>query len=694
MNVFDRIQEKIFGQGPAKLESTEDQTPDEKKLVSYIRERIDEARMSSSRIAHEGIWMTNIAYLLGFDSVYYDTSARQYKTVNQAARPLKRNRIHVNKILPTIQNRLARLCKTPPRYDVRPESNSVEDKDAARLGVEVITQVWERERFNEKRIPLMMWVQQCGFAYGIVTWDDTIGKPMIDPESGEMVGHEGDIRLDIASPFEIFVDPLAKTHDEISWACRTKVRKLEYFRERYPERGHLVKEESAWLLSTQYELRINSLNRQGSSSDNSQQQMKNAAIELVYFEKPSRKHPNGRMITTANGVLLEDKELPVGEIPIVKFDDIVIGGKYASESTITHLRPLQDYKNMLMRKRSEWVSRTLGGKFIAPKGHGMMAEALNNESGEIIEYNPVPNAGPPQPMDVPQLPSYVYQEDDRVDQEINDISGIGEISRGTLPAAGLPAIGMSLLQEQDETRLGIVTENHEHAYARMGQLILKYVGRFYEMPRMLKVAGEGLDYCVKHFTGAELRSNYDVIVIRGSTLPGSKTLKRQEVINAYQQGLLGQPGDPKLRDKILDMLEFGDVAEIFEDTAVDMNQIKEQIRMIEREEIPPVSELDNHELHIQEKNRYRKTDKFAALSPVAQQMLLENIEAHVNAIVNLANPQLKQQKEMADEMAKSSAETTPEDIEGNNALEALAMQDPGIDPQGQPAPQPMEGMQP
>jgi len=51
---------------------------DEIKLVAYIKNMIEEGRASGSRIAHEGIWMTNTAYVLGFDSVYYE---HDFKTV-------------------------------------------------------------------------------------------------------------------------------------------------------------------------------------------------------------------------------------------------------------------------------------------------------------------------------------------------------------------------------------------------------------------------------------------------------------------------------------------------------------------------------------------------------------------------------------------------------------------------------------
>lgn len=645
-----------------------DLTNDERDLVSFVRRKVEESRQNSSRITHEGIWMTNVAYLLGYDGVFYDTTLRQFRTISTGSRSIRRNRVHVNKILPSVQNRLARLCKNPPKYDVRPNSSDSDDKEAARLGLQIINMVWDQQAINQKRIPLFMWVQQCGHAFLKVSFDDQLGKPMVDPTTGEL-DYEGDIRIDVASPFEVFVDAMAKTMDEAQWVTQAKVRKLDYYKTHYPENGANVKEEDAWLLSAQYEMRINSLNNRGQGQTGSQQVMKNSAIELSYYERRSKKHPNGRHIVVANGVLLANKELPTGEIPFVKFDDVVIGGKFFSESTITHARPIQDQYNRTINLRTQWVNKLLAGKYIAARGHGLMQEALNDQSGEVVEYDPVPNAAPPQAMNVPVIPSYAYEEEERLQSMMYDIFGINEISRGQLPSAGIPAIGMQYLQEQDETRIGIVTEQHEHAWAGLGGLILKYAEKFYVMPRLLKVAGKSMDYTVKSFVGAELNGNDDVVVVRGSTLPGSKVLRRQEIINAYTQGFLGDPQDPKVREKVLGMLEFGDIGEMWQDYGVDKAQVEKQIKEIENGIVPEISELDNNELHLQEKNRLRKSDKFAKMSPLSQEILMQDIEQRIQLLTNQANPGLnaqmqgiQQDMQQFQQMSQSPQEMPPPEM--------------------------------
>jgi hypothetical protein len=611
---------------------------DEKKICAHVRNLVEERRSAASRIAHESIWMTNIAAILGFNGLTYNANMRQFQPVNRVASRGGSAPIKVNKILPTLQNRQAKLCKNPPRYEVRPESNDTQDKEAARLGIEILTWIWDKQNVDEKRLNLMMWIQQCGHSYLKCSWDSSLGNEMVNPETGEL-DYEGDVRVDVVSAFEVFPDPLAKTLDDASDVIQATVRKLDYFKLRYPEKGDKVEQEDAWLLSLQYEDTIKTINQRGPSNSGFAQSMKNCAIELVKYEKRSKDYPQGRMIVCANGVLLEDKPLPIGEIPFAKFDDIMVGGKYYSEAVTTHIRPIQDYNDDVIRKRADWTKKLLTGKLIAARGSGLSQESLNDQSGEVVYYDVVPNApngGAPTPLPMPTIPQYAYNEEERNDSMINYISGISDVSRGTIPSASIPALGMQILVEQDDSRIGVMVEQHERSYAKIGGMILKFVEKYYTMPRKLKIAGKNQTYLVKEVTGEMLRGNTDVIVIRGSTLPGSKVLRRQEVLNAFQQGLLGDPADPKVREQVLAHLEFGDIGAIWKDQSLDEFQVMLGIKLIEKGELPPAHKLDNHEFWILELNRYRK-EKSGDLSIMTAALIETTINTHINFQLELSN---------------------------------------------------------
>lgn len=610
-----------------------DQTSEEQDLVRHIRQQLEDNRSSANRIAHEGIWMTNIAYCLGYDGLMYNTTSRQFQPVNRASAYLRKNRIHANKILPTVQNRLARLSQNPPEYDIAPETNDTEDKDAARLSEQVLAALIEQCEVNKKRLFLYMWKQQCGHAYIRVYWDQTKGPWILDDETGQPV-RAGDVAVDVESPFAVFPDPFARTDDDARSLIMAKVRPLDYFKHHYPTRGHLVREEAAWLLSAQYEQRVNSLNSRGPSQGGMTESFKNSAIEMIKFEIPSLQYPNGRQIVAANGILLENKELPIGEIPLTKFDDTIVAGKYYSETPVTHARPIQDQYNETLRRRAEWTRRMLAGKYKAPRGSALGQETLNDESGEVVLYNVVPNAPSGlEPLPVPTIPEYAYKEEDRLDNLINYIFGISDVSRGILPSASIPAIGAQLLQEQDQTRLSVVTELDERSWAKAYRHILKHVEQFYIVDRKMKLAGKSREYIVKELNGKMIRGNTDVRIRRGSTQPNSKTLKRQDIVNTLSLGLLGDPKDPNTANKILPLLEFGDAQDIWLDYGIDMAQIKRGMDAMERGEIVEVAQEDNNGLWCQELNRFRKSDKFETLPPEIQQLFTANFNDRINLLL-------------------------------------------------------------
>lgn len=623
MEFLKGISEKLTAFSSSGKEQVEYDDQDEKNICGFIKGRVDESKQNPSRITFENNVITNTAYLLGYDSVYFDSRTRQLRPHSAISGFPAKSRVHANLILPTVQNRLARLCKSSPKYDVRPNSNGQEDKDAARLTLKVINNVWDRERVNEKRISLHMWQQQAGHAWVKVCWDTMRGQ-QVPTDNG--VEHEGDISVEVCSPLEVFVDPLAQSVEEASWIIQAKVRKLSYFRNHYGEKGKEVKQEGAWLSSIKNLIKINNMSSR-TQGGGGEEEMKDAAIEIAYYERPSKRFPEGRQIVVANNVLLQYKSLPVGEVPFVKFDDVKVGGKFYSESVITHMRPLQDQYNRNLRRKSEYLNKGLNLKYLAAKGSGLTEESISDNT-EVVQFNSVPNAPAPQPLTPPQMPSYVYTDGETLKNDLSEISGISEVSKGQMPSASIPAIGMQLLQESDETRIGIVTESNENSWSDVGRLIAKYAARYYVSKRYLKEAGQSDEYTVKEFTGEDLKNSFDVVVVRGSTLPNSKVLKRQEILNAYSQGILGDPADPNLRRKLLSYLEFGDIASVWEDQYVDDAQIKNSIELIEQGIVAQIHPDDNHEAHFEYKNRLRKTERFEQYPEQIKTLFLENLETH------------------------------------------------------------------
>lgn len=611
-------------------------------IANWVKSRVSESRSKGFRASFEAQWLRNIAYQKGYSGVVFDSTLRQFRNSDGKNSGSRRNRLHINKMLPTLQNRLARLVKQKPKYMVLPNSNDSDNKEASRLAEQVLDCIYDKQKVAYKYIELIDWAQVVGHCYFKVSIDPDAGEMITDPMTGE-ASNEGEIRVDVVSGFECFPDPLAKDMDELNEFVHAKVRKLSYFKTRYPGIGDQVKAEDTFLLSLQYESRINNMNSnsQGFMGGSPQVNEKNTAVEMVYYQKKSKKYPQGRMLVVANGVLLEDKELPVGEIPFIKFDDVLAPGKFYSEAIATHLIPVQDQYNQVITKRAKWTNLLLAGKYLVPRGSGLTQESMNDQSGEVIEYDPIPNGAPPMAMQIPVIPSYAYNEEASLERMFNDIAGINEVSRGqtlTSPNAPTAAMALQFMQQQDETRIGVQCRRNELGLAQFFKLVLMYVGKYYQTPRLLKIAGNNNSYQVKEFTGADLMDNYDVKVIEGSSVPTSPYAKKEEVLTYYKAGLLGDPSDPKVREKTVKMLEFGDVAETWQDQGLDANQFRRIKDSIKQGTPTEINEFDNHMYICEELNRFRKSDEYSELAPESQQLLMETMHAHMDAMINAQMP--------------------------------------------------------
>jgi hypothetical protein len=189
--------------------------------------------------------------------------------------------------------------------------------------------------------------------------------------------------------------------------------------------------------------------------------------------------------------------------------------------------------------------------------------------------------------------------------------------------------------------------------------------------------------------GDDIKDNYDVTVLPGSTQPSSKSLKRQEIINAWQSGFLGMPQDPKVIQKVLKMTEFGDSQEIWKTRALTEAQIKKTIDKIEQGsfDINPgkdLQEFDDHITFFQELNDYRMSDKFQELEPQKQDLFMYAMNWHLNAEVARQNPGLPQQQQLAEHMVKALHSMPP----GQPPMAQPGQAQPGYPPAQGPLPPP------
>ena len=145
-----------------------------------------------------------------------------------------------------------------------------------------------------------------------------------------------------------------------------------------------------------------------------------------------KRFPDGGLITwTGSQLLMAHKKWPNvhGQYPFTKLD-VMPTGRFYSDSSITDLIPLQKDYNRTRSQLIEAKNKMSKPQLIAPRG-SVDPNKITSEPGLIIQYTP--GFQPPEPMKMENIPSYVIEELNRTDGDMQDISSQHAISRGGAP---------------------------------------------------------------------------------------------------------------------------------------------------------------------------------------------------------------------------------------------------------------------
>ena len=318
--------------------------------------------------------------------------------------------------------------------------------------------------------------------------------------------------------------------------------------------------------------------------------------------RPCRKYKNGCLIAVAGDTFLAQHDGWVyehGEFPYTKFGHIPTG-RFYTDSTIPDLIPLQKEYNRTRSQIIEAKNRMAKPQLIASRG-SIDPNKITSEPGLVILYTP--GFTPPSPLPLVPLPQYVIQELDRNVQDMADISGQHEISKGQTPPGVTAATAISFLQEQDDTMLAETIASMEAGIEKIGRHMLCHVNAFWTAERKVRVLGENGIYETFVLSQKSIKKNTDLKIEAGSAMPRSRAAKQAFIMELGKMQWI----DPNRAMRYLDMAETG---RIYEEMQLDTRHAqRENMRMALSEQVP-VNNWDNHPVHIDEHNAYRKKQEF------------------------------------------------------------------------------------
>lgn len=566
----------------------------------------DYEKLRSERRALELQWRLNMNYLSGNQ---YCEIAPNGDIEDYGKQYFWQSREVFNHIAPIIETRLAKLGRVKALVSVRPFSNDEGDIKAAKLSTQVLQAVNEENDINTLVNYATTWSEVCGSVFYKVIWDKTKGRVLGKNTKGETV-KEGECDIIVCPPYEIFPDRLSVgSIEDCKYILHVKAYSVAEVKELYDVD---VNGSNVDVFSLDGVINGGGLGYTASFIKPTVNSQNGQVVVIEKYEVPSVEFPNGRLIIVAGNKLVYYGELPgYGEsqsrigLPFARQIAIDSVGNFYGVSVIERIIPIQRAYNVIKNRKHEMLNRIAMGVLAVEDG-SIDTDILEDEGispGKIIIYRQ--GSTPPRMMDPGNIPNDFLQEEEALRQEFMAISGVSEFMRYTkLPQNISSGIAISMLQEQDDTRITTSAEHIRKAVKSIGQLILRLYKSYAVGKRMKRIAGDGGELKLIYFNASELGGD-DLVFDTDNELMETPASRRNMVFELVRMGIMHEE-DGKIskrnKVKILEMMGFGnwesarDIDECHRDKAIAEN-LPDNIASA------TAIQYDDHDMHILEHTR-------------------------------------------------------------------------------------------
>lgn len=591
---------------------------DNKEIKELVLTKYTEAE--KFKTPHDVRWLRNTEYTFGNQWLSWNNKNTTWET-SLAPSWKKDVRVVANRIFTTLRSVLVKLLARKIELSVFPKIQEPEIYEVSRIAQKIVEYVLTKHRDI-----------QYNFGFNLLCYGKSFIKCSFDPSIGKQVVFEniagvetpitiklGDIVLSLVMPYELYIDPLATSIYDARYCFLVRVRDKEYVRERYDVNIDNIKNTS---ITPSILQSIDNI--MGKKTQN----IKDAVVVKEYWQKASKNYPKGLYVLLINDEIIKSIENPYLDIngepylPFVEANFFVNNNQLYGTSLVDQLIPLQNEYNSLRTEIVLQEKSMTKPKWLIPAQCGISQNALTSEIGEKVIYDA--RGGVPQPVQGIPPSSELWNHIAYIKNEFDDIAGIHDVSRGKVPSGIRGHQAIAYLQEQDDSLLSITYSNIIDAYINLAYMIISQAYQFYQEDRVLTIIGKnGINEAVKFLKGS--LHNIDKVsigILEGSKLPTSFVGRQQYIISLYQSGIIRDP------NKVLKLLEFTPDDEVYQDNRLDEINAKTENDLMANGIYAEVQDFDNHQVHIDIHNNFRKALKFKELPNEIKEMFLMHTQTH------------------------------------------------------------------
>lgn len=675
--------------------------------VAELEDRLRAAK--APRRLFESDWILQIAFYLGHQWVKVDPAGLLYTVEVGDERVMLTN----NLVRPVVRTNIAKKTKTQPQWVGVPRDGSDEEVTRARLRQIVFEHYWRVLRGRAKLQLAQWYVETTGTGWWKLGYDPTLGSSIsvmaqrggpvlldghgrpitpelarqaIPPEYQDGIEERrvtmGEATLQVKTPFEVAVDPLATDEgiETAEYIVEEAIYSPAYLARVFGADQDQLEADSGSFTGV-VEARFPALGMyMERQRDNRGAAGRRGVKVREYWSLPGVDDPHGRhCVWTASGRKLLEEPVPYPFLPYVLFTGPPSGRFYA-DAPMKDLVSPQTEHNKSSSQVADNAERIGNPSRLTPIGSIDPDRPWQGLPGEDIVYNEL-GGTPPGYLQPPEMPMYVQQRPVQIEQLIDKISGQMQVASGGVPEGVTAASAINMLQEANDTQFGPDIGSMEDSILDAGRKLMWMLKAYASDERMARIAGDESAWDVYSWRGDELGGAEEDEVQIGSGIPASKAAKQagiQYMLNLMIQN--GQAPSPRELRRIMRDYEVGGLEHFFGSVGRDQTQIAEEHRRMLRGEPLPINTFDNDAIHIEEHQDFQKSSRYAQLATQpGGQLVQQAIEAHVDAHRQRASGQAT--AAAVGQMAQTAME---KGVAGPDPALALPGPDPGMVSSGDP----------
>jgi hypothetical protein len=523
---------------------------------------VSQVKAATSDLADE--WFHAVTFTRGNQWTYLDP---QGGGIQHIPRVPWRIRVVDNQTLPQVTHMVALLLQNRPTFQALARNSEEEDVLAA-YGFEGLLQYdWDRLNLSHLLSRTISGAMIMGNYFWRIGWNPLAGRPLLapsqvgegtlaakdspraeDPKSEKVeeeqeffvpgmeveieveqeTVYEGDVDVTPVSPFNFGVDLAATDLRRAAWCYQEAYVHRDVLADRIGEKAKdLVSDVSAEEYAAyDQQLRFDSYN------DLTSDQALDLIRVIEFWEAPTKKHPEGRVITVAGGQTIDVKKNPYGgRFPFVHFGAIQVEGRFWCDGMVRHLVPLQQMHNKAVSRYHEIMNLSANPKVIADAGALTSETSVNDQPGEIIfkkRGTDVRFVTPPPPSSIhPTIMSMAMNA-------MQSITGVNDPLAGQNPPNVRAGSTVRYLQEAGMRRFLPIALQMEKAIKETGQMLMYLHQRFSSEDMMFQVLGKQGKPEMHWLKRSHIDRIQDVTIIHGSMMPKSPAAQQETMIQMLQ----------------------------------------------------------------------------------------------------------------------------------------------------------------